>query len=66
MHSGNFVKGFENLVQEDAYEDIQGVPLTTVFFQRHTAPTKIFRFQKFLYWQVGNELTFMWLLFVAA
>ena len=28
---------------------IQGVPLTTVYFQRHTAPTKIIRFQKLLH-----------------
>ena len=26
------------------YIDIQGVPITTVFFQRRTAPTKIIRF----------------------
>ena len=37
----------------------------TVFFQRHTAPTKIVQFQKCLHWQVGNELTFIWVLFVA-
>ena len=47
------------------YTYIQGVPFTTVFFQRDTAPTKNVRFQKFLHWQVGNELTFMWVLFVA-
>ena len=31
---------------------LQGVPFTTVFFQRHTAAagTKIIRFQKFLHW----------------
>ena len=28
---------------------VQGVPLTTVYFQRHAAPTKIIRFQKFLH-----------------
>ena len=37
---------------------VQGVSITTVFFQRHTTPTKIVRFQKFLHWQVDNELTF--------
>ena len=34
--------------------EIQGVPLTTVYFQRHTAPTKIIRFQKFL---IGTAAT---------
>ena len=41
------------------------VPFTTVFFQRHTAPTKNGRFKKILHLQVGNGLTFMWVLFVA-
>ena len=43
---------------------IEGVPITTVFFQMHTAPTKMIRFQKLLHCQFGNELTFMWVLFI--
>ena len=38
---------------------IQGVPFTTVYFQRNTAPTKNIRFQKFLHWHFGNELIYM-------
>ena len=44
---------------------LQGVHFTTVFFQSNTAPTKLVRLQKFIHWRVSNELTFMWVSFVA-
>ena len=31
------------------FDNIQGVPLITAFFQKHTAPTKVIRFQKLLH-----------------
>ena len=35
---------------DDLWNCLQVVPLTTVFFQRHTALTKIIRSHKFIHW----------------
>ena len=51
---------------ESLAKDGTGCPIyNCIFSKAHcTAPTKIIRFQKFLHCYVGNELTFMWVLFI--
>ena len=39
--------------------NVHCVPRTTVSFQKHAVPSKIYRFPNFFHWMITNALTFV-------